>query len=346
LIDISKVRQSNNLMEIVGVELRRVASTDGGEYAGPCPFCGGRDRFRVQPESPNGPRWRCHACEDDHWNDVIDFIMRREGMSFADACQYLGAQRSDGNFKPAKPWQPKLNPPSIEWQLRALEVVAEFEQALWTPVGSRALDWLHKRGLQDKTLKAARIGYNERIRYESLEQWGLPAEVDEKTDKPTLVYIARGIVLPGLVRRIPWYIKIRRPDGEPKYLHTKGSRPVLYLSDTLKNHRPMALVEGEFDALLLKQEASETGVATLGSAYNGLTLWQGYLKAARPLLVAYHTDEAGTKHSQKVPRSLPDARLIEIPKLKPNDKDLTDYYLSGGDLRGWIEAQCEKPRSW
>jgi hypothetical protein len=29
------------------VDLKRVASTKGGEYAGPCPGCGGDDRFRV-----------------------------------------------------------------------------------------------------------------------------------------------------------------------------------------------------------------------------------------------------------------------------------------------------------
>jgi hypothetical protein len=30
-------------------QLKRVANTGGGEWAGACPFCGGVDRFRVQP---------------------------------------------------------------------------------------------------------------------------------------------------------------------------------------------------------------------------------------------------------------------------------------------------------
>lgn len=34
------------------VRLKRVAGTHGGEYAGPCPFCGeGEDRLRVWPRS-------------------------------------------------------------------------------------------------------------------------------------------------------------------------------------------------------------------------------------------------------------------------------------------------------
>lgn len=34
-----------------GVSLVRVSSSGQGEYAGPCPFCGGQDRFRVWPYS-------------------------------------------------------------------------------------------------------------------------------------------------------------------------------------------------------------------------------------------------------------------------------------------------------
>ena len=34
--------------------LRKVAATNGGEWAGPCPFCGGDDRFRLWPQHPGG----------------------------------------------------------------------------------------------------------------------------------------------------------------------------------------------------------------------------------------------------------------------------------------------------
>ena len=42
---------------------RRVASTNGGEWAGPCPLCGGEDRLRVWP-TPHGQKpgaW-CRQC--------------------------------------------------------------------------------------------------------------------------------------------------------------------------------------------------------------------------------------------------------------------------------------------
>ena len=55
------VKERLDLLELIGrdARLRKVASTRGGEYAGPCPFCGGRDRFRVQPRRG---RWWCRGC--------------------------------------------------------------------------------------------------------------------------------------------------------------------------------------------------------------------------------------------------------------------------------------------
>lgn len=50
-------------LESQGVELRRVGRTNGGEWAGPCPLCGGRDRLRVWPTPTTGrPRAWCRQC--------------------------------------------------------------------------------------------------------------------------------------------------------------------------------------------------------------------------------------------------------------------------------------------
>ena len=37
--------------------LKKAASTDGGEYHGPCPSCGGTDCFRVHPNYGMLLRW-------------------------------------------------------------------------------------------------------------------------------------------------------------------------------------------------------------------------------------------------------------------------------------------------
>ncbi len=57
-------------------QLRKVAATNGGEFAGPCPFCGGKDRFHVQP---NKNRWLCRGCTGGRWKGPWDYYERRDG---------------------------------------------------------------------------------------------------------------------------------------------------------------------------------------------------------------------------------------------------------------------------
>lgn len=64
---------------------RRVASTSGGEYAGACPWCGGKDRFRVWPEQG---RWWCRQC--GRKGDAIQYLRERSGLSFVEAKRVLG----------------------------------------------------------------------------------------------------------------------------------------------------------------------------------------------------------------------------------------------------------------
>src|SRR5215212_6417794 len=89
-IDTSALLASVDLLSLVSndTQLRWVSGTRGGEYAGPCPFCGGRDRFRVQPEQQ---RWWCRTCSpDEHWSDAIGYLMRRDNLGFLAACKALG----------------------------------------------------------------------------------------------------------------------------------------------------------------------------------------------------------------------------------------------------------------
>ena len=85
------IKQRVDLLALIGQDtrLKRVAGTAGGEYAGPCPFCGGRDRLRVQPARR---RWWCRRCgQDTRWEDAIDYVRKRDRVDFVEACRRLGA---------------------------------------------------------------------------------------------------------------------------------------------------------------------------------------------------------------------------------------------------------------
>ena len=64
---------------------RHKASTAGGEYSGPCPFCGGTDRFSIHPQTDH---YVCRQCKKA--GDSIQFLRDFKGMTFKEACLYIG----------------------------------------------------------------------------------------------------------------------------------------------------------------------------------------------------------------------------------------------------------------
>lgn len=74
--------------ELPGITLKFKARTHGGEYACPCPDCGGNDRFIVWPNrGPYGMFW-CRRCHKQ--GNIIDFLKWQKGMSFKEACEEIG----------------------------------------------------------------------------------------------------------------------------------------------------------------------------------------------------------------------------------------------------------------
>ena len=67
---------------------------DGPEYAGACPACGGRDRFRIWPEHRSGKsRFWCRGC--NACGDSIDlYRLLNPGMSYREACTFIGVNLS------------------------------------------------------------------------------------------------------------------------------------------------------------------------------------------------------------------------------------------------------------
>ncbi len=74
-MDLSEVKQINLLALVERhTTLKR---TGRGYWAGPCPFCGGRDRFVVK-HTANRWRWLCRHCTDARYLDGVDFVQRGE----------------------------------------------------------------------------------------------------------------------------------------------------------------------------------------------------------------------------------------------------------------------------
>jgi len=320
-----------DLLGLIGrdTNLKRVASTNGGEYAGPCPFCGGRDRLRVQPEANGKGRWFCRQCTDGpdgggHWLDAIDYVRRRDSLDYRQACDLLDieGQRPQERPSPPRPTVPQTGQVAMFDQTAALAVVGECERALWDDAGAKARVWLAGRGITEETVRAWRLGYNPKRR----EVCGL--------------VIPRGVVIPCFVGDAVQYIKVRRPAPPlpgPKYQQVKGGKGALFGLNHLTGKRVAVICEAELDAILLHQEAGDlVDVVALGSKGTRPALpWLAHLAGAARWLVALDRDADNAADWW----GTFSGRVRRVRPLQGND--LTDFAQAGGDLRAWVIYHLE-----
>ena len=335
-VDTQRLKARTDLLALIGndVTLQRMASTHGGEWAGPCPFCGGTDRFRVWPEQ--GRFW-CRQCEAQ--GDAIAYLQKCDSLTFAEACERLGGQKAAPSARLPKATAatpalehlfPETEAPSAVWQARAREFVAYAQGQLWQD--DIALAYLRDRGLSDDTVRTAGLGYNPKDVKDSVQRWD---------GRGAYVWLPRGWVIPCEHSGHLWYVKIRRPnedlepDSKDKYRAVKGSRLTMYGLETLKGaHVQDAVIcEGEFDALLLRQHMGVLcGCLALGSASKGLDMAAVCeLVVIRRVWLALDADKAGQEGAKKLLAASARIHPLPVPA-----HDVTDAWREGQDLVAWV----------
>lgn len=317
------------LLDVLGssTTLRKTGVTNGGEYHGPCPFCGGNNRFMAWPAAG---KWWCRGC--NRRGDAIDFIREKDGLSFRKACQVLG--QDPANHQTSNPKMTAIkteDEPTADWQERALATVEQCERWLWSDAGARAKDYLQRRCLHDETLRRYRIGY-------------CPFGDDGKPGRETAgLWVPTGIVIPWLIDAKPSQLKVRfqrlLPDGR-RYGSVKGGHPSIFGLDQRGGRETAVLTEGEFDGMLLEQEAGDlVDVLTVGSAQKGLdTMAMMALLPYRRILVAYDVDQAGQDGAAKLQALSARIRSIQVSI----GKDVTEFAQQGGRLRDWITFELAR----
>ncbi len=354
MIDPQYIQRANeaDLLALIGntTRLKRVSASEGGEYAGPCPICGGRDRFHVQPARG---RWLCRRCTAK-WSDAIALHRALYHSSFEEAVRalcgvdlaYTQAGEARQPLARAAVETPEPSePPPPAWQNRARDVIAEAQRHLWAADAGAAnvRRWLEqRRGLSRQTLRLWQIGWLPQPRREPAAWWGWP-----ETEEP--VYLSAGVLLPCVVDHTIWYLKARRlePGADPKYVHMRGSRPALYLADTITPAtRAVALTEGEFDALLLwqalraRQWPQPIGVATFGAATNRLREpWTARL-VGKKLITLLDSDDAGQAATAWWREHFSGAVAVPIPSPREGVrvKDISEFRAAGGRVADLLAA--------
>ena len=323
-MDFETIKTQNQLAALLeGYQLKKVANTGGGELAGPCPFCGGRDRFRVQPANNI---WLCRNCTNGQWRDVIDFVAKRDNLTIGQAAQKLSAGLKAGNEKPAAAHEPKTEwqaygPPPATWQLEAREAVKTCQKTLYSEQGARALAYLEKRGFKHETLRRFNIGYSGGYKSGSL-------------------WIPHGITIPAEIGGVLWYLKIRT-NHSPKYTLVKGSKPAaLFNADALERAKSCLVTEGEFNAMIATQEFGDLiPVASMGGSASNridLAVWGPYFMDKSLVLAVFDNDKAGNAGAVALYERLGDrVKLAGLPM------DLNAYFQAGENLREWAIKELE-----
>jgi len=354
---ITEIKTATDIVEIVGERLS--LKKNGANHFGLCPFH--TEKTASFSVSPAKQMFYCFGCGAG--GDVIEFLIKT-GLSFTDAIRSLADKvgislppgkiyNSANIYHTPRPPVKKSDPVKSDPEGRTLSDIPAgvVDINLWLEKAAKLVDWAHglllendnirrwllKRGIKKKTIIKFKLGWNPgrdgKDLFRPRESWGLETILKTNKQKKKL-WIPSGLVIPKLTGDTVERIRIRRPEGEPRYYIIPGSSMT-----TLALHadaRAVVVVESELDAMLLDQEAEDlAGVVALGasSTLPDRVTVSGLVKSSI-ILQALDYDQAGLKASEWWQDSFP--QVVRWPV--PAGGDPGEAYQAGVDLKKWIIA--------
>lgn len=341
----------NLISKDTGIIYKKKSNTHGGEYAGPCPWCLGDDRFGIYPAKDH---YVCRRCKKA--GDSIQFVKEYLSKTYMESCSYLGINPNI-NFKSLnaytdKPgqneiiWEPrKIEHPSQKWQDKAESFLFECYKTLLSPVGKKHRIWLNERGIKNETIKIARLGLNLAHKKYDAKTWGVVSEND-KSSNTKLVHIPVGLLIPQYWEDKLIRLRVRQdnPFSSDRFIVILGSANGYFNYDKHTNYRSSKKLstnrvtfttEAELDGWLIWQEAKDiVEVRAIGNvssrpdsdSHKNLSTIQGLLNL--------DNDEAGVaeqawwnKHYKNI-----------IPYLSKKKKDPGEDYEAGINIRNWVKT--------
>lgn len=324
--DIQQIKENYDLRRIVEQDLGQPPIRSGRASLYKCPFHHEQKGYSFAVWADG---YRCFgACNTS--GDLFDWLINYRHLSFPDALTALG-QHTHEPRPLRQPIHTITSEPPLVWQESARQVVSIAEETLWSSAGEPALTYLlEQRGLTTATIRAARLGY-------------IPGDFRDWREI-TGLNVPCGITIPWFAAGELWAVKVRRAHGTPKYVQiTGGTTHGLYNADVLSQNMTALFCEGEFDTLLVAQEAGDlVAPVTLGGAAIRLNArWYGMLMRHSSIFVCYDQDEAGRRGTELLLKFSPRFHELSLP----HSKDISDFYLNDGDLYAWLtEAIQQNPK--
>lgn len=351
----------SNILQLIGNtgnSYKKAASTNGGEFHGPCPWCGGRDRFSIIPSQDH---FVCRSCKKA--GDSIFFLRDYHGKTYHEACAALGIdpqisynQLSAANIHENSivPWRPRETtvPPQI-WQNRAAQVLFDAFKYLISAKAKPIRTWLNERGLTDQTIKQARMGYTPRSLSFQPMTWGVDTGNQGKGLKPKKIWIPEGLIIPYFLGKTPIRLRVRQahPKTGNRYILVRGSHTGYLHYEKHLGHtppsedtRPIMLCESELDGWLLHQELSDAAlVMGIGNTTARPDIEaHELLRKRQQIITIFDNDKAGADEREWWSDHYP-GRVKHW--FMPAGKDPGEAYEFGIDIQKWAIKKLDQSSS-
>lgn len=284
--DVDQVRERARIDEIVSAHVT-LKPAGVGALVGLCPFHDERSpSFNVRPSVG---RYHCFGCGEG--GDVIEFIMKMDGLSFTEAIEYLAGKTGvQLRYEEGGSARPREEPGKRQRLLEAHRVAAEFyAEQLMGPDAAAARAFLAERSFDRTDAELFGVGF-------APKGWdALQRHLQGRGfTQPELV--ASGLMSQGqrgiydrFRGRLMWPIRdvtgavigfgarrLFEDDQGPKYLNTPETSlykksHVLYGIDLAKREiakgKRVVVVEGYTDVMAAHLSGVTTAVATCGTAF-------------------------------------------------------------------------------
>lgn len=339
--EINEIRSRANIVDIISGYLQ--VSSKGKNYVALCPFH--NDHSPSLIISPEKQIFNCFTCRTG--GNVFSFVMKYENVSFAEAVSIV-AKKVGFNLK-NDVFVKSENKYSKDYEIYEY-AMKYYLNNINTTDGSKAREYLLKRGINETIIKEFKLGYsgsskdtfyklatNKGWDIETLNKLGLINKVNENVYD---TFINR-IVIPienlkgevvGFTGRI-----FNGEDNTAKYLNTKETEifkksSLLFNYHNAKNYirdrKSVIVVEGNMDAIKMSAKGFKNVVALMGVALSNEQI--DILKRLKvPVILMLDNDNAGEeatiKNGESLINSDVDTKVVRLSGAKDPDEYLEKF---------------------
>ena len=339
--EINEIRSRANIVDIISGYLQ--VSSKGKNYVALCPFH--NDHSPSLIISPEKQIFNCFTCRTG--GNVFSFVMKYENVSFAEAVSIV-AKKVGFNLK-NDVFVKSENKYSKDYEIYEY-AMKYYLNNINTTDGSKAREYLLKRGINETIIKEFKLGYsgsskdtfytlatNKGWDIETLNKLGLINKVNENVYD---TFINR-VVIPienlkgevvGFTGRI-----FNGEDNTAKYLNTKETEifkksSLLFNYHNAKNYirdrKSVIVVEGNMDAIKMSAKGFKNVVALMGVALSKEQI--DILKRLKvPVILMLDNDNAGEeatiKNGEFLINSGVDTKVIRLSGAKDPDEYLEKF---------------------